>query len=102
MKRDGNAKPNVELSASPLRSSSGPSDVESPVQPCTMEVEGQAVVRCVGLTPSLTPSSIPSQEQHVPSTGAAAGPVITGQGAASKKQPEKKEGRPTCGLEPVM
>ena len=59
-----------------------------------MEVEGQVVVRRAGLTPSLTSSSIPSQEQSVPSKGAAAGPVTTGQGAALNKQPEKKEGPP--------
>ena len=32
MKRDGTAKPDVELSASSLRLSSGPSDVDSPVR----------------------------------------------------------------------
>ena len=57
-----------------------------------MEAEGQAVVRRVGLTPSLTPSFIPRQEQLVPSTGAAVGLVTTDQGAAPNKQPEKKEG----------
>ena len=94
MKRDGTAKPDVELSASPLRLSSGPSDMESLVRPYAMEVEGQVVVRLAGLMPSLTPSSIPSQEQSVPSKGATAGPVTTGQGAAPNKQPEKREGPP--------
>ena len=78
MKRDGTAKPDVELSASSLRLSSGPSDVDSPVRPCTMEVEGQVVVRRARLTPSLTPFSSPSQEQSVPSKGGAAGPVTMG------------------------
>ena len=92
MKGDGTAKPDVELSALPLRLSAGPSDVESPARPCTMEVKGQVVMRRAGLTSSLKPSSIPSQEQSVPSKGA--GPVTTGQGATPNKQPEKKEGPP--------
>ena len=99
VKRDGTTKPEVELSASPLRLSSGPSDVKSPVLRCTMEAEEQVVVRRAGLTPSLTPSSILSQEQSVPSKGAASSPVTTGQGAAPNKQPEKKEGPPNVWFE---
>ena len=86
------ARPEVELSASPLGLSSGPSDTESPVRPCTMEVEGQAVVRRVRSTPSPTPSS--TQNQNVPSTGATIGQATTGQSAAPNTQQSKKEEPP--------